>query len=781
MADDPPQLYDVIVVGFGPVGATLAGLLATRGHSVLVVEATDCSKTSPRAINMDDESMRLLVHQLGLGVEWERTTRPFPGGNFVTGYRPKPAWLGIGVVADEGEDPLFGKYTMPKGRSGFHDVVFYQPELEKQLRARIDALRDKVTLLLDTKVVAFREDARRGRVAATTVPAATTWRRTEGGEWIAENTHDACAADERTYHARFLVACDGAKSTFRRIFAEPKPVAPAAEPLSKDDVVDGIIVTPPASPLIGHAGTTTTTTPTQLTRTVSPPTSAASSDHDDAASTTGSVTSSSSCAHSSEGGPPHGTTKEAAHLIIPIDRSYATRGSLKDNVTLGHDLARAAGARLFDKTAHGEAAGTNVVRRRTNKLVFAHYDEQWLVVDVKLTERGERQIGTTLPHIAQQICDETRPATIVPGSYVWEEDDAADENAADDAASAKTTTKTPRRHYRWEFLLSKDADDPLRMVDDAAIYALLCPTYGQREDFEVVRAATYAARGMDAVFWESPDGLAFLCGDAAHTTPPFLGQGLNQGLRDANNLAWKLDFALRGLASPRILATYMVEERPVSTHMTLGACDVGRKLQFFQRAAKIGEAALAQAVAELADKANPHTYGHVGGKWGAPTMPKLMSALVSTRNPDDSSYAGYAMLQEEVDLGNGGDDDDDDDDEETAKTTTTTTSGQLLDAYFGGGFSLVVDADGPAGALPCASPRVARDFETLLDGTVVALPTSRNGGVDACLGGIFTDHVGILVRPDRIVYGVARDSAELDAMIQDLIHVLRRGPPACSV
>lgn len=107
-------VHDVIVVGYGPVGATLAGLLASQGHSVLVLEATDCSKTSPRAINMDDESMRLLVHTLGLGEAWTATTCPFPGGNFVSGY-PDPEWLGIGVLADDPANPLFGKHTMVSG------------------------------------------------------------------------------------------------------------------------------------------------------------------------------------------------------------------------------------------------------------------------------------------------------------------------------------------------------------------------------------------------------------------------------------------------------------------------------------------------------------------------------------------------------------------------------------------------------------------------------------------------------------------------------------------
>ncbi len=58
-------------------------------------------------------------------------------------------------------------------------------------------------------------------------------------------------------------------------------------------------------------------------------------------------------------------------------------------------------------------------------------------------------------------------------------------------------------------------------------------------------------------------GRVFLAGDAAHIHPPVGGQGMNTGLQDAHNLAWKLTLAARGLASPSLLATYEEERRPV--------------------------------------------------------------------------------------------------------------------------------------------------------------------------------------------------------------------------
>lgn len=636
-----PEPHDVIVVGFGPVGATLACLLALRGLRVLVLEATDCSKTSPRAINMDDESMRLLVHQLGLGESWTKTTAPFPGGNFVSGY-PSPVWLGIGVLSDDQENPLFGPRETAKGRSGFPDVVFYQPELERQLHARVSSLPN-VTVEFNTRVVGFVEDG--GGVEVRAVRGKTSWVRTEGGEWLAERVAPPGQQqpEEAVYSSRFLVACDGAKSTFRRLFSE----APS----------DG--------------------------------------------------------------------------ALSAREGSLLRRGSMRDNVGLGLEVADRANGRIF--ACDDDAS--DVVRKQEDKLVFAHYDERWLVVDVGLTASGESKIGATLPFVAQQICDPSRPATIVPGSYVW---DRAVEGA-------------PRRHYRWEFLLGRD-EDPVALVADDAVYGLL-GRYGGREDFEIVRAAVYNARGMDAIFWESPRGYAFLCGDAAHTTPPFLGQGLNQGLRDANNIAWKLEHVLLGKASPSILGTYMAEQRPIATYMTLGACDVGRKLQRLAEAAQRGKDALESLVAKVSDAANPHTYGHVGGKWGAPMMPRMESWLISRANPE-CCYCGLALYQEEVRLEQG-------------------REAALLDTFLGIGFSLIIESDGLS---PCSEEGLRR-FQGDISGCVVRLPSALNGGRDKCMGGIFETHVGILVRPDRIVFGAARHgvNGELDRMIVELRDALRFG------
>jgi 3-(3-hydroxy-phenyl)propionate hydroxylase len=71
-------------------------------------------------------------------------------------------------------------------------------------------------------------------------------------------------------------------------------------------------------------------------------------------------------------------------------------------------------------------------------------------------------------------------------------------------------------------------------------------------------------------------GNVFLAGDSAHQMPPFLGQGLNSGMRDAMNLAWKLAFVSKGIASEKLLDTYSTERVPHVRNTVGHAADLGR-------------------------------------------------------------------------------------------------------------------------------------------------------------------------------------------------------------
>ncbi|WP_313805868.1 bifunctional 3-(3-hydroxy-phenyl)propionate/3-hydroxycinnamic acid hydroxylase [Sphingobium sp.] len=153
------------------------------------------------------------------------------------------------------------------------------------------------------------------------------------------------------------------------------------------------------------------------------------------------------------------------------------------------------------------------------------FDEPWLVVDVHVNDRSN------LPDTTVQYCDPSRPATLVHG---------------------------PGDLCRWEIMLLP-GEDPADMVRDDAVWSLLSRWLRPGEG-RLWRAATYRFHALVAESWGK--GRVFIAGDAAHQTPPFMAQGLNQGIRDVINLSWKLAEVIRHGANPALLGSYETERRP---------------------------------------------------------------------------------------------------------------------------------------------------------------------------------------------------------------------------
>jgi len=152
------------------------------------------------------------------------------------------------------------------------------------------------------------------------------------------------------------------------------------------------------------------------------------------------------------------------------------------------------------------------------------FDEPWLVVDVKVGT------GCRVPDINIQLCDPARPTTCVLSG--------------------------PGRH-RWEFMLLP-GETPEAMLDDDIVRGLIAP-WGCGP-VEIERKAVYRFHGLVANRWRA--GRIMIAGDAAHQTPPFAGQGMCAGIRDAANLAWKQAAILQGRASAALLDTYQAEREP---------------------------------------------------------------------------------------------------------------------------------------------------------------------------------------------------------------------------
>jgi 3-(3-hydroxy-phenyl)propionate hydroxylase len=128
--------------------------------------------------------------------------------------------------------------------------------------------------------------------------------------------------------------------------------------------------------------------------------------------------------------------------------------------------------------------------------------------------------------------------------------------------------------YRWEFqLLAGETADDFGTLD--ALRPLIAPWTAEVANTELtlLRVTEYTFRAQIADRWRR--GNIFLLGDAAHLTPPFVGQGMGAGMRDAANLAWKIAGVHDGALAADVLDTYERERKPHTRHMIRLALSIG--------------------------------------------------------------------------------------------------------------------------------------------------------------------------------------------------------------
>lgn len=141
------------------------------------------------------------------------------------------------------------------------------------------------------------------------------------------------------------------------------------------------------------------------------------------------------------------------------------------------------------------------------------------------------------------------------------------------ARRAAVTMPIPHGLRRVEVELDSD-DDGAWMNDDAAVRRRLLAGWDKAMEAPLVNVARCRFRTMVAARWR--EGRVFLAGDAAHTMPPFAGQGLGAGLRDVANLSFKIAGVTQGWLAPSALDSYEEERRPHLTRMTRLASRLGR-------------------------------------------------------------------------------------------------------------------------------------------------------------------------------------------------------------
>lgn len=332
------------------------------------------------------------------------------------------------------------------------------------------------------------------------------------------------------------------------------------------------------------------------------------------------------------------------------------------------------------------------------------FNATWLDVDVFV----KRPLPKMNPH---QVCDPRRPAFISP---------------------------LGKRHHRFEWcVLPGESVDEFARPERA--WELLAGAGVTSDDVEIRRQQVYAFEAKVAKSWRR--GRVLLAGDAAHTMPPFMGQGACSGMRDSVNLAWKLDLVLRGLASESLLDSYQVEREPHTRtwiDLSIRSGEVSCTLDAEQAALR--DAAL------LSGTAPP-----------MPPFPHLTAGvLYYDAQGRPIAPAGELFLQREVQVG---------------------TRRGLFDDVVGRGFLLVGRHGDPRSGLSEADTRFLSELGTTAAWIAKAGQSSAHAFED--LTGEYTrlfDGVGaeaFLVRPDHYVFGVARATSELPKLIAQLKSSLR--------
>ena len=254
--------------------------------------------------------------------------------------------------------------------------------------------------------------------------------------------------------------------------------------------------------------------------------------------------------------------------------------------------------------------GRSMVRRAigsTNEDLGLH--QPWLVFDAIL----ERELD--LPDHTVQRCDPARPMTMC--------------------------CVTGQRR-RWEIMLMP-GDDPEAIARPENVWPLIS-RWVTPADARLERSAVYTFHSVIAHGWRR--GRLLIAGDAAHQTPPFLGQGLCAGIRDCANLAWKLVRVARGTAPESLLDTYEPERRPHVLAFIELAVRLGAVIQATDPAvAAERDARFLQGEAQVFEYPQPGLGpGQHAGGFGGVLFPQ--PRLPDGRRLDEALGNAYAVLGE---------------------------------------------------------------------------------------------------------------------------------------
>lgn len=416
---------------------------------------------------------------------------------------------------------------------------------------------------------------------------------------------------------------------------------------------------------------------------------------------------------------PQGYTPSIVFTQPPVERALRARVAELPNVTveLGVEMTSLAQDETGVTLQICNQAETRAIRARyaiacdggtsgvrtqlAIEMDDLDFDEPWLVVDVLVNERGLAK----LPKVSVQYCEPSRPCTLVIG---------------------------PKNHRRWEISILP-GEDPALVATAEHTWKLLS-RWLTPQDGELWRQSSYRFHALVAQQWRQ--GRVFLAGDAAHMQPPFLGQGMCQGIRDVSNLSWKLASVLkgevRGEAAEALLDSYGIERKAHVRELTSRIKGVGAVI--CERDVEKARARDARLLDECG--------GVVRDTPRQDILPVLTTGLLSSAS---GSARGSLFPQPWL--------------------VDATGARVRMDSVAGNGWRLVL--------APGAEVPVSREVPHL---TVVSMTSADDQ--DGVAAAWFQRHecVAALVRPDNYVYGSATAEADVLPLCEEASAVL--GVPA---
>lgn len=324
------------------------------------------------------------------------------------------------------------------------------------------------------------------------------------------------------------------------------------------------------------------------------------------------------------------------------------------------------------------------------------YDHDWLVVDVVIKE------GHTLNNDTVQVCSPDRIETYV-------------------------CTKDPYR--RWEFKLNP-GETRDEMLKPEKIHALL-DAWTPRGTYDIRRAAVYQFHAATAEEWRV--GNIFIAGDAAHQTPPFLGQGMNAGMRDVINLSWKFPLVISGKAGDKLLDTYH-EERDAHAHDLVDwAVSIGKLMEHLAEVEK----------ADRDGRSKPETPPDLqsSGYGQGREQPPIRNGAILLQQVSDTGSTGYLFSQPLV--------------------SNEHSDEFKLDELLGPGFAVVAKRGDDI--------RLSRNAKTILDHLGARIVNLEGlSEVRGHFDRLFDASDVAIVRPDRLVFGHTTADLTLDDLVTEL-------------